>query len=119
MCKGICIAWDTLFKDHMYMYACQWSDTGPPGPLVTSTCSICFKLERWKIMSEFSSLLLVIWKYVHVIISLFLTLQAECCLMVLSGRNGELRHQGADKKGFLKGKSLFKNYRMNYGHFVP
>ena len=32
LCEGICIACDTLFKDHMY--ACQWSDTGPPGPLV-------------------------------------------------------------------------------------
>ena len=30
--EGICIACDILFKDHMC--ACQWSDTGPPGPLV-------------------------------------------------------------------------------------
>ena len=32
LCEGICIACHTLFKDHMY--TCQWSDTGPPGPLV-------------------------------------------------------------------------------------
>ena len=31
--KKICIACHTLFKDHMY--TCQWSDTGPPGPLVS------------------------------------------------------------------------------------
>ena len=31
LCEGICIAYDTLFKD--YMYTCQWSDTSP-GPLV-------------------------------------------------------------------------------------
>ena len=31
-CEGICIACETLFKDHMY--TCQWSDTGPPEPLV-------------------------------------------------------------------------------------
>ena len=30
--EGICMACDILFKDHMC--ACQWSDTGPPGPLV-------------------------------------------------------------------------------------
>ena len=28
------MACDTLFKDHMY--TCQWSDTGPLGPLVFS-----------------------------------------------------------------------------------
>ena len=28
------MACDTLFKDHMY--TCQWSDTGPPGPLVSN-----------------------------------------------------------------------------------
>ena len=32
LCEGICIACNTLFKDHMY--TCQWSDTGTPGPLV-------------------------------------------------------------------------------------
>ena len=31
--EGICIACYILFKDHIY--ACQWSDTGPPGPLLT------------------------------------------------------------------------------------
>ena len=35
--EGICIACDILFKDHMC--ACQWSDTGPPGPLVYVPCS--------------------------------------------------------------------------------
>ena len=30
--EGIGIAFDILFKDHMC--ACQWSYTGPPGPLV-------------------------------------------------------------------------------------
>ena len=38
--EGICIACNILFKDHMC--ACQWSDTGPPGPLVGNMNGIMY-----------------------------------------------------------------------------
>ena len=42
LCEGICIACHTLFKDHMN--TSQWSDIGPPGPLV----SFCTDKNAWK-----------------------------------------------------------------------
>ena len=42
--EGICIACDTLFKDHMHTG--QWSDTGPPGPLVLFSGVVASKTDK-------------------------------------------------------------------------